>query len=108
MNGATKKSFVPLFKRKTSLFFMKLYHVTTQRKAKKYRQSGCIKSPVRGFTTLVSAMAWAIKVNRKIIYEIECDNPHKLPDHHNKFGEALWNDGDVINFKCVFSAESDA
>lgn len=87
---------------------MKLYHVTTQRKAKKYRQSGCIKSPVRGFTTLVSAMAWAIKVNRKIIYEIECDNPHKLPDHHNEFGEAWWNDGDVVNFKCVFSADSDA
>jgi hypothetical protein len=28
-----------------------------------------------------------------VIYEIECDKPYKLPDHHNQFGEAWWNDG---------------
>lgn len=87
---------------------MKLYHVTTEKKAKNYRISGHIRSPVRGFTTLQAAMAWAIKIGRKIIYEIEYDNAHKLPDHHNKFGEAWWNDGNVVNFKCVFSAEGDA
>lgn len=53
-------------------------------------------------------MAWSMKVGRTIIYEIECNNPYKLPDHHNKFGEAWWNDGDVIDFKCVFSTEKDA
>lgn len=31
---------------------MKLYHATTQKKAKLYRQSGNILSPVRGFTTM--------------------------------------------------------
>lgn len=85
-----------------------LYHATTSKKAKRYRESGCIRSPVRGFTTLQAAMAWAIKVNRNVVYEIHCDNPHKLPDHHNIFGEAWWNDGDVYEFNCVFSADKDA
>ncbi len=87
---------------------MKLYHVTTKKKAKQYRESGYIKSPVRGFTTLQAAMAWAIKVNRSVIYEIECTEPYKLPDHHNRFGEAWWNNGDVKKFNCVFSADKDA
>lgn len=47
---------------------MILYHVTTNKKAKKYRESGCIHKPVRGFTTIVAAMAWAIKTGRKVIY----------------------------------------
>lgn len=87
---------------------MILFHVTTPKKAKLYRASGCIKSPVRGFTTLQAAMAWAIKVNRSVIYEIVAPNAHKLPDHHNRFGEAWWNDGDVAEFQCAFSAETDA
>ena len=86
---------------------MKLYHATTGKKAKKYRESGKINSPVRGFTTLQAAMAWSMKVNRTIIYEINADNAYKLPDHHNKFGEAWWNDGNIVEFKCVFSAEKD-
>lgn len=87
---------------------MKLYHTTTGKKAKAYRFTGYIKKPVRGFTTLQAAMAWAIKANRKIIYEVESERVHKLPDHHNKFGEAWWCDEDIYKFKCVFSAESDA
>jgi hypothetical protein len=87
---------------------MKLYHATTEKKAKKYRQSGCIKAPVRGFTTEKAAMAWAMKVGRTVIYELEAPNPHKLPDHHNPFGEAWWNDGDVTEFKCSFSAKGAA
>ncbi len=87
---------------------MKLYHVTTQKKARLYNQTGHIISPVRGFTTLLGAMAWALKVNRTVIYEIECNKAYKLPDHHNKYGEAWWNDENVTNFKCVFSADGDA
>lgn len=87
---------------------MKLYHATTQKKAKNYKESGCIKSPVRGFTTLQAAMAWSMKVGRTIIYEFQAPKPYKLPDHHNEFGEAWWNDGDVVDFKCVFSADKDA
>jgi hypothetical protein len=87
---------------------MILYHATTPKKAKLYRACGAIKAPVRGFTTLLAAMAWCTKIGRTVIYEIECNNPHKLPDHHNKYGEAWWNDGDVTEFRCVFSADSDA
>jgi len=86
----------------------KLYHATSQKKAQLYKHTGAIRSPVRGFTTLQAAMAWAMKVGRVVIIEFETDNPHKLPDHHNQFGEAWWNDGDVTEWKCVFSAVGDA
>ena len=86
---------------------MKLYHTTSSKKAKKYRESGFIRKPVRGFTTLMAAMAWSIKTGRRVIYEIECNQPYKLPDHHNQFGEAWWNDDDVYDFKCVFSADKE-
>jgi len=80
-----------------------LYHVTTERMAKRYRESGRIMKPVRGFDTPMAAMAWAIKTGRKVIYRIEVNAPHKLPDHHNEFGDAWWNDGDVTNFSCFYS-----
>lgn len=87
---------------------MTLYHATTQKKAQLYRLTGAIKTPVRGFTTIQGAMAWAMKVGRTVILEFEANNPHKLPDHHNIFGEAWWNDGDVLQWRCVFSANGDA
>lgn len=89
---------------------MKLYHVTTPKKAKWYRETGHILKPVRGFTTLSAAMAWAIKTGRKVIYSVEGEPAYKLPDHHNKFGEAWWIDQDVPceKIRCVFSAENDA
>lgn len=85
-----------------------LYHVTTQKKAKMYRETGVIKAPVRGFTTDKAAMAWAMKVGRTVILQFTATAPHKLPDHHNTFGEAWWNDGDIRNWHCVFSAHGDA
>lgn len=84
---------------------MKLYHVTTPKKVKKYKETGRIISPVRGFTTLIAAMAWAIKVGRSVILEIEASNTYKLPDHHNQWGDAYWNDGDIKEYKCVYSPE---
>jgi hypothetical protein len=86
---------------------VRLYHATTERKARLYRETGYIRKPVRGFTTLQAAMAWAMKVGRTVIYEVEGE-AHKLPDHHNKFGEAWWIDANVSEFKCVFSATNDA
>ena len=55
-------------------------------------------------------MAWGLKVGRKVIYEVTQDESvcYKLPDHHNKYGEAWWFDLDVTDFHCVFSADSDA
>lgn len=84
-----------------------LFHVTTGRKVKAYHASGCIKSPVRGFDTLQAAMAWAMKVGRKVIMHVECKNsPQMLPDHHNAWGRAWWTDEISIDrVKCVYSAE---
>lgn len=82
-----------------------LYHATTPRKAKRYRETGHIKSPVRGFTTPMAAMAWAMKTGRTVIYEFDTTDPHKLPDHHNEFGDAWWNDGHVHSFRCFYSAD---
>lgn len=79
---------------------MKLYHVTTPKKAKLYRRSGCIYKPVRGFTTLLAAQAWAIKTGRTVIYKIESDKCFKMPDHHNKYGEAWWVDENITDFNC--------
>lgn len=89
---------------------MILYHVTTPKKAKKYRETGCVRKPVRGFTTIQGAMAWAMKVGRTVVYEVQGQQAYKLPDHHNRFGDAWWLDEDVPieNVKCVFSAEKDA
>lgn len=84
---------------------MKLYHVTTPKKVKRYKETGRIISPVRGFTTLIAAMAWAIKVGRSVILEIEAPNAYKLPDHRNQWGDAYWNDGDIKEYKCVYSPE---
>jgi len=89
---------------------MDLYHVTTEKKARLYRASGCIHKPVRGFTTLMGAMAWAIKTGRMVIYKIQCQDElsYKLDAHHNRWGEAWWCDHDVTEFKCEFSAVKDA
>ena len=77
----------------------KIYHVCTKRHMNKYRGSGHIKKPVRGFNNITAAMAWALKTGRKIILEIDVSDMlsdvHKLPDHHNKWGEAWWIDRDV-------------
>lgn len=84
---------------------MKLYHVTTEKKAKLYRQTGSIIPPVRGFNTLIGAMYWAIKVGRKVIYEVEAKDPYKLPDHHNEYGSAWWTEKSIPiqDIKCVCS-----
>jgi hypothetical protein len=88
-------------------FFGTLYHVTTEKKARRARDAGGIPGPVRGFTTLQAAMFWAMKVGRTVIYAVrhaDSSKYHKLPDHHNRFGDAWWIDADVTEFECVVSA----
>jgi hypothetical protein len=53
-------------------------------------------------------LAWGVKVGRKVVLEFDTTCSYKLPDHHNAFGEAWWNDGNIYDFKCVFSADKDA
>ena len=85
-----------------------LFHVTTEKKAKAYRESGRIHNPVRGFDTLQAAMFWAMKTGRRVIYEIQCDHAktYKLPDHHNDFGTAFWTESEIryADIRCVVSA----
>lgn len=85
-----------------------IYHATTPKKAALYRQTGHIIGPVRGFDTLIGAMAWALSIEgrRSVILAVEAtssDVVHKLPDHHNQFGTAWWIDENVKNWVCVFS-----
>jgi len=84
-----------------------LFHVTTGKKVKAYRQAGRINAPVRGFDTLQGAMAWAMKVGRKVIMRVDCVKPvQMLPDHHNEWGRAWWTgDVPIDCMKCVYSAE---
>lgn len=82
---------------------MMLYHATTPKKVQNYHASGRIIAPVRGFTTLQAAMAWACKTGRSVVLAVQGEDCHKLPDHHNAFGEAWWIDHDVSAWKCVFS-----
>lgn len=87
---------------------MNLYHATTPKKAKMYRLSGQINKPVRGFTTLQAAMLWSLSIegSRTVFLEINSqetiseNNIHKLPDHHNQFGEAWWIDELYMRIKC--------
>lgn len=67
----------------------KLFHCTTQKKAKLYRGTGHIISPVRGFDSFQAALAWCVKTGRTVILELDGwseEDIHKLPDHHNKYG----------------------
>jgi hypothetical protein len=84
-----------------------LFHVTTGRKVKLYRQTGHIKGPVRGFDTLMAAMAWAMKTGRKVIMRVEpVTRPQMLPDHHNAYGRAWWTESvPMSRVKCEYSAE---
>ena len=51
----------------------------------------------------LAAMAWACKTGRCVVLAVQGEDCHKLPDHHNAFGEAWWIDHDVSAWKCVFS-----
>lgn len=50
---------------------MKVYHVTTEKKLKRYKETGAILPPVRYWTTEHAAYRWMKKVNRSIILEFE-------------------------------------
>jgi hypothetical protein len=86
---------------------MVLYHATTARKAKMYNTTGRIVAPVRGFDSVTGALAWACKVGRKVILEIEVEpaRVYKLPDHHNAFGTAFFTDTDVTKWTGIFHGE---
>jgi len=81
---------------------MTLYHCTTPKKLARYKASRRIISPVRGFSTELAAKKWCELTGRTIILSFESETPWKLPDHHNRFGTAWWNEGDVLNYTEIF------
>ena len=53
-------------------------------------------------------MLWCIKTRITVIYEIKAPDKeitHKLPDHHNNFGNAYWIEQNIKyeDIKCVLS-----
>lgn len=79
-----------------------IYHCTTPKKIARCVASGCILSPVRGFSNINAAKEWCKHTGRTIILELEGFDLHKLPDHNNQFGTAWWNDGDISKWKLVY------
>lgn len=68
---------------------MTLYHATTPKKMDRYRATGCILPPVRGWSFASSAWAWAQRVQRPIVLRIEVGTAYPLPDHRPR-GHAWW------------------
>ena len=81
---------------------MKLYHCTTEKKLKRYKATGCILSPVRGWIYLNSAKEWCKKTGRNIILEIDAEKSYPLPDHR-PLGHAHWVDENIRQYKVLTS-----
>lgn len=65
------------------------YHVTTERKLQRYRETGAILPPVRFWRFRASAEAWARKTHRSVILAIEVAEAYPMPDHQPR-GHAWW------------------
>lgn len=79
---------------------MKLYHATTTAKLARNVATGGILPPVRGWAFLSSALAWAARVRRDVVLEIDVQLAHPLPDH-KPTGHAFWHDGVVRSWVVV-------
>jgi hypothetical protein len=73
---------------------MTLYHVTTPAKVEKYKATGGILPPVRGWLFEASARAWARRTGRTVVLKLEVPSSYPLPDHR-PLGHAHWHDGMV-------------
>ena len=68
-----------------------LYHATTPKELARYRATGTILPPVRGFDTLAACRRWARAHSRTIIVRVTPSGPvWPLPDHHQPEGLAWW------------------
>lgn len=72
-----------------------LYHCTTPKKYARYKASNCIIPPVRGFSTIEAAQEWCRLTGRTIILSLPTTTVWKLPDHHNRYGTAWWNEEQI-------------
>ena len=74
------------------------YHVTTEKKLQRYRDTGAILPPVRFWAFRDSAVAWARKTGRNVILRIAPKTVHPLPDHKPR-GHAYWTPEVVRGFE---------
>jgi hypothetical protein len=77
-----------------------LYHCTTPKKLARYKATGCILAPVRGWIVLESAKAWCKQTGRTIILKFEVSESHPLPDHKPR-GHAYWTPELVRNWEII-------
>ncbi len=73
---------------------MTLWHATTPKKLDRYKATGGILPPVRGWRFEASGRAWAQKTNRTVLLRIDVPAAFPLPDHQPP-GHAWWHDGIV-------------
>ena len=78
-----------------------LYHATTPKKLKRYKATGNILAPVRGFNTYEAAQLWATRVGRTIILSIWPETIYPLPDHKNRYGRAFWSPNDIKIWRVI-------
>lgn len=79
---------------------MKLYHCTTPKKLKRYKNTGCILSPVRAWRYINSAKNWCKKTGRTIILEFDVKEYYPLPDH-KPLGHAYWTPEYIRNWNLI-------
>lgn len=77
-----------------------LYHVTTPKKLARYKGTGCILAPVRGWKFENSAREWAKKCNRSIVLKIRVKYAYPLPDHQPRM-HGFWADENVHKWEIV-------
>ena len=86
---------------------MKIYHCTTPKKMERYKNTGCILSPVRGWKYLRSAENWCKKTGRTIILEMEIGTAYPPPDHKPLF-HSYWADENVKEYQIVRRKEDES
>lgn len=80
---------------------MKLYHCTTPNKLERYKNTGAILPPVRGWKWINSAKEWGRKTQRSLILEIETSElVYPLPDHKPLY-HSFWTPDIIRNWKIV-------
>ncbi len=67
---------------------MLVWHVTTMKKLSKYKETGYIKPPVRGWVNIEAAERFSKQTGRRIIIRLKFDKDVQKLEGHN--GEAVY------------------
>lgn len=68
-----------------------LWHACRPAQLQRYKATGGILPPVRGFDTPEGAHIWGATVGRSIVLEVDVELTQALPDHHHQMGLAWWS-----------------